>query len=188
MPSAIWLLIGLSLGLLFSTYSVVLANLSPYALHLGHEQGAASTLIMVIAITGFIGKLVFGALADKLNLKTGLAVAQLLVLSGFLVLALEPAYPLILCASVAIGLAAGGMLPVWGALMARVFGLLSYGRAMGMMGPVITLCVMPSFAVVGRLYDTSGSYVSALFLCCAGMVVSGLLLVPLKLARPGAAE
>ena len=41
--------------------------------------------------------------------------AQLLLAAGFILLALEPSYPLIMLACVSIGLAAGGMLPVWGA-------------------------------------------------------------------------
>jgi hypothetical protein len=72
------------------------------------------------------------------------------------------------------------MLPIWGALMARIFGLLSYGRAMGLMGPLITLCVMPGYTLVGRLYDTSGSYVPALLCFSAGLVVCAVLIVPLQ--------
>ena len=175
---------SLSLGLLFSAYSSVLANLGPYALNLGHDQSAASMLIIVVAICGLIGKLVFGAMADKINLKLGLFIAQALVFIGLLLLALEPSYAIIVCGTISLGLAAGGMLPVWGALTARIFGLLSFGRVMGMTGPIITLCILPGFAIVGRLYDTSGSYAQALQLFAGVMVVSALLLAPLRLDHP----
>ena len=171
---------SLSLGLLFAAYSAVLANLGPYAQNLGHDQSAASTLIMVVAVAGFVGKLAFGAAADKVNLKLALGAAQLLVFAGLVLLSLEPGYTLILCGTTCIGLAAGGMLPVWGALTARVFGLLSYGRVMGLTGPIVTLCILPSFAVVGRLFDSSGSYATAMQLLCGVMVMSVLLLVPLQ--------
>jgi cyanate permease len=180
--SSFWFL-SLSLGLLFSSYSSMVANLGPYALDRGYDESTASTLIMLVAASGFVGKLVFGAMADKVNLKLALNAAQALVLIGFLLLALEPAYMLVLGAIVCIGLAAGGMLPVWGALIARVFGLLSYGRVMGMMGPVITLCVMPGYAAVGRIYDVSGSYVPALIFFAGVLVVSILLLLPMKMGQ-----
>jgi MFS family permease len=175
--------IGLSLGLLFSAYTAVLANLSPYATTLGESPERASTLIMVVAIAGFIGKLLFGLAADKSGLKAALWTAQLLVVLGFLTLAMEPSYPLMLLASALVGLAAGGMLPVWGAMMAQAFGLASYGRAMGLMGPLITLCVMPAFPLVGRLYDLTGNYVTSLYLLAALTAVSAMLLLPLRLPR-----
>jgi len=107
-------------------------------------------------------------------------ITQFALLTGFLILAAEPAFSLMLVAAGVIGLSAGGMLPIWGAMMARIFGLLSYGRAMGLMGPLITLCVMPGYTLVGRLYDISGSYVPALLCFSVGLVVSALLILPLQ--------
>ncbi len=173
--------IGLTMGLLFSVYASVLANITPYATGLGTTAAQASTLIMSVAITGLAGKLVFGMLADKLDLKLGLWAALTLVFVAFLILASEPGYPLMLLATGLMGLAAGGMLPVWGAMMAKVFGLLSYGRAMGLMGPLITLLSMPGFVVIGKLFDATGSYQLSLLIFSGLIVVAMLLLLPLKL-------
>ena len=144
----------------------------------------SSSLIMVVALAGFAGKLLFGFAADKFSLKAGLWTAQLLVILGFVTLAQEPTYPLMVLASALVGLAAGGMLPVWGAMTAHAFGLASYGRAMGLMGPLITLCIMPAFPLVGRLFDLSGSYVSSLYLFAGVTVVAAALLLPLNLDQP----
>ncbi|RLQ23226.1 MFS transporter [Seongchinamella sediminis] len=182
---AFWLL-GLALGLLFSAYSAVLANISPYAINLGSSKEQASALIMAVAITGFIGKILFGMAADRFSLKTALWTAQALVALSFVVLAQQPGHIGMLLGASILGLAAGGMLPVWGAMMAQLFGLGSYGRAMGLMGPIITLCVMPGFAIVGRMYDSLGSYTPSLYLFTGVCAVSALLLLPLKLpARHG---
>jgi MFS family permease len=180
--------IGLSLGLLFSVYTAILANLTPYATNLGRSAEQASTLIMSVAVAGFAGKLLFGYAADRISLRTGLWAAQALVMAGFLILALEPAYGVMLLATALVGLAAGGMLPVWGAIMAQAFGLASYGRAMGLMGPLITVCVMPSFAVVGRLFDISGSYSLSLYISAGLAVVAAALLLPLRLEQPPVAR
>lgn len=178
--SSFWFL-SLSLGLLFTSYGAMVANLGPYALARGYDESTASALIMIVAASGFVGKLVFGALADKVNLKLGLGAAQVLVLIGFLLLSLDRGYAIMVSATIFIGLAAGGMLPVWGALTARVFGLLSYGRAMGLMGPVIVLCAMPGYPAVGRMYDMYESYVPALQFFSGVLVLSILLLVPVRL-------
>jgi MFS family permease len=176
--------IAVCLGLLFSVYSATLSNITPYAVNLGRSSEQASALIMAVAIGGLVGKLLFGMAADRFDLRAGLWAAQILVIAGLLLLALEPSYGVMLLAATLLGLAAGGMLPVWGAMVAQAFGLASYGRAMGLMGPVITLCVMPGFAVMGRLYDVSGSYTSGLYLFAALTVVGAALLLPLRLQAP----
>ena len=140
-------------------------------------------LIMVVAISGLLGKLLFGVAADKIGQKLALWSAQLLVAAGFIVLATEPSYPLIMLACVSIGLAAGGMLPVWGAFIADIFGLQSYGRAFGLMAPIITLFVMVGFPLTGRLYDATGSFSLCLWIFTGLMAVAAILVVPLRLPR-----
>lgn len=174
--------LGLSLGILFSAYSAVLANLSPYAINLGQTESKAASLIMTIAIAGIIGKLAFGFAADKFSLKIGLGIAQCLIIVGLLILSLEKtSYTYMVIASATMGLAAGGMLPTWGAMTVHIFGLANYGKAMGLISPLITLCILPGYTLIGRLYDSSGSYSSALVLFAGAMVVAILLLIPLKL-------
>lgn len=180
-PNFWWL--STSLGLLFSSYSAVLSNLTPYATQLGHGKESASGLIMVIAVSGLLGKLLFGMAADLLSHKLALWAAQSLLAIGFAVLAIEPSYPMIVLACVSIGLAAGGMLPVWGALTADIFGLQSYGRAFGLMAPIITVLVMMGFPLAGRLYDVTGSFSLCLWIFSAMMAVAATLLVPLRLRR-----
>ena len=177
-----WLL-GLALGALFSTYSSIMSNLTPYVLDAGFEVSDAATFLMVIALVGFMGKLVFGFAADKMNLKLALGLVQLCVLVCFLLLASNPSYAVMMLAAVLMGMAAGGMLPIWGAMIARIFGLLSYGRAMGLMGPLMTLCVLPGYTIVGRMYDSSGSYSTVLYLFAGIMLLSIFLVVPLQLSE-----
>ncbi|MFK8020732.1 MAG: MFS transporter [Pseudomonadales bacterium] len=180
--SSYWL-IGLPLSLLFCVYLSVLSNITPYVTGLGHSTEQAGQLITVIAIGGIVGKVSFGFAADKINLKIGLWLAIGLVIIGFLILATEPSYSLMLVAATLLGLATGGQLPVWGAMMARAFGLVSYGRAMGLMSPMISLIVMPGFIVAGKLVDMTGNYVLLLNVFCVVLVVAAIVLAPLKLDK-----
>ena len=175
-----WFL-GLALGLLFSAYSAVLSNISPYAINLGGSKEQASALIMAVAVSGFIVNILFCMAADRFSLKAAQCTAQGLVAAAFLVLAQEPGHAVMLLGTSLLGLAAGGMLPVWGAMMAQLFGLGSYGRAMGLMGPIITLCIMPGFAVIGRMYDSLGSYTPSLYLFTGVCAASALMLLPLRM-------
>ena len=174
--------IGIALGLMFSAYSSTLSNLIAYATSLDISAAQSSNLIMVVAGMGILGKLLFGFAADKINLKLGLWAAMALVIIGLVMLAFEPSYRLIFAASILLGLAAGGMLPIWGAMMAQTFGLLSYGRAMGLMGPLITMLVIPGYAITGRLFDATGSYQTGMTVFSVTVFVAALLLIPLKIS------
>ncbi len=178
--------VGLSIGLMLSVYISILANLAPYATELGLSATQASALIMTVAVAGLVGKLVFGMAADKVNLKIGLSSAISLLIAALLIMALEPGYLLMLLAVVLLGLASGGMVPVWGLLMARVFGLVSYGRAMGLMGPLVSILIMPGFTIVGWLHGISGNYQLSLLAFAAVLVLAILSIASLKLSAPQA--
>jgi MFS family permease len=97
---------------------------------------------------------------------------------------MEPGFSLLLVAAGAIGFAAGGMVPVWGAMMAQIFGLISFGKAMGLMGPLLTVCIVPGFTLIGRLVDTHGDYTFALLIFAITVFLGALLLLPLSLENP----
>lgn len=174
-------LVGLSMGMVFAAFSSMLANLGPYAARLGNSDAKISTLIAVLSIGGLLGKLVFGTAADRINLKFGMWASHALLLLSFSLLLLEPPYWVLMIAASSFGLSTGGMLPVWNAMMARVFGVDSFGRAMGAMGPLITLCMLPAYAVVGRLFDSTDSYNAGLMLFSGVVLLAALLLLPLRL-------
>ncbi|HUH37625.1 MAG TPA: MFS transporter [Spongiibacteraceae bacterium] len=179
--------IGLTMGLLFCVYSALLAHLSPYATGLGANKVEAARLIMVVSACGLFGKLVFGFAADRINLRTGLWIAIGLVMVGLLILAMEPSYTLIVAGSAVLGLAAGGMLPIWGALLAVVFGLVSYGRVMGLMTPLITVTVMPGFTFAGWMFDLNGGYRECFLVFVVLLAGAALLLRMLQLPAREAA-
>lgn len=177
---AFWI-IGLSVGLLVAVFSSIITNLSPYATGLGVSEVRASSLIVTLAIVGLFGKLLFGMAADKFSLRAGMYAAQGLVAIALIILATQPPYWLMLLGAACMGLATGGLLPVWNAMVAQVFGVNSYGRALGLMFPIVTLLLMPAYTLVGRLYDHHGDYVLCLQLYVGVVMVSALLLTRLKI-------
>jgi MFS family permease len=187
-------LVSSCLGLLFMSYTAVMSNLGKYVETLSYEASLATTLLSTIALCGLIGKLVFGALADRIPLRVGLWLALLLAGSGISLLTLDPPRWGLTLAAVLMGLAAGGMLPVWGALVAAIFGVASFGRAMGLITPVIGVLVMPGYMIAGASRDATGSYTPALQGFVGAIVCAALLLVALRVPRaamelePGSAE
>ncbi len=177
-----WLL-GVAMGLLFAVYSALMSNLPAYATGLGIDTREAGWMLSMVAAMGLLGKMIFGMAADKVNLRWALMFAMALLMTGLLVLATEPSYTMMLVATMFLGLAAGGMLPVWGAMIAVIFGTASYGKAMGFMTPVITLCVMPSYQLAGYIYDQTGSYSLCFYLFSCLLLVAASLIMGMKLPR-----
>ena len=177
---AFWL-IGLSMGMVFAAFSAMMANLAPYAARLGNGDAAISSLIAILALGRLVGKWLFGTAADRIDLKRGLWGAHSLLLLAFLLLLAEPPFWLLVIASACFGLSTGGLLPVWNAMVARVFGVDSFGRTLGAMGPLITLCVMPAYTGVGRLFDATGDYRLALLVFAGVILMAAALLLPLKI-------
>jgi len=178
--SSYWI-VGISVAFLLSTYSALLANLTPYLSGQGFRESIAAQAIMIIAISGFVGKLAFGYATDKVSLKLALSVTQLAVIVGLLLLAAGPSYWVICIAMGILGLSTGGMLPVWGALLAAIFGTASYGRVMGLMMPLIVLIVIPGYSLAGYLSDQSGSYGLCFIIFSAVIVMSMPLAQMLKI-------
>lgn len=171
-------LVAIAMSLLFGVYTGLLSNLVPFALGVGVESERAAFLISVLALAGIVGKLSFGTIADRVDLRGGLAVAMLLVILGLVAYLLAESYTVLLLGSIALGLAAGGMLPVWGALLAVLFGATNYGRVMGMMNPVIMPLTLLGPPLAGMVFDATGSYRFAF----VGFIVAlllGLSLLPM---------
>lgn len=165
--------VALVLGLLFSVYSAMMSNLVPLARDYGHAAERAALLMSAIAACGMLGKLVFGVVADRIDLRLGLAAAILLVVACLGLLMADSSYPVMLVASALLGFAAGGMLPVWGSLMAVLFGAANYGRVMGLMSPVMMPLILAGAPFAGWSYDQSGTYAPALA-AFAGVLLLGL--------------
>lgn len=170
-----WL--ALVMSLLFGVYTALLSNLAPFAQDSGVSREQGALLISVLALSGIVGKLAFGAVADSIDLRMGLAAAILLIASGLTGYLMAESYQVLLISSVALGLAAGGMLPVWGALLAGLFGAANYGRVMGLMNPVIMPLTLLGPPLAGWVHDNTGSYDGAFIGFIAALMV-GLLMLP----------
>lgn len=171
-----WLLV-LTIALLAGGYNAVLSNLMPLVMSYGISSQDGALLISAMAVSGIAGKLVFGAVADHIDLRYGLAAAVVLLISGIGIFIWSDRYSYFLTASVVMGLSVGGMLPVWGAMVADLFGAVNYGRVMGLMSPLASLGVVGSVPLTGFLFDQTGSYTVA-FSLFIGLLAIAVFCIP----------
>lgn len=178
----------LSLSLLLGCYTSMLANLGQFQADLGIAVSDAKWVFPSLAVAGIFGKLGFGYLADRIPLKLGLAAAIGLTAAATYLFSLAPSHAVILGGGVILGVATGGMLPVWNAMVPAIFGVANYGRTMGLMMPIIGVVVTPSFALVGALRDVTASYILGFQISLGILFLALLLLVPLRVGPASEAK
>ncbi|MGI9232757.1 MAG: MFS transporter [Woeseiaceae bacterium] len=169
-------MLGVTLGLL--------ANLSLHAKDLGFVGQSAALLYSVIAFCSFFGKIAFGAMIDRIGVRYAGMISVLSMILGLALLALVKGYALILGACFVIGLATGGVSPVWTNLISRAFGARSFGRAMGVMNPLHIPITAPSAPLAGYISDTTGSYTLVFVIYIGLLCVAGLALAFVSQPRP----
>ncbi len=162
-------------------------NLAPFASDVGFDARATSYLVSLMALVMIGSKVMFGALADRVAPRYlfGVALAVLLfVLIGLLTDELTYMHLMVFCAM--LGFSAGAFLPLLGAIVTQSFGVASFARVVGLVGPFTTLAALGPW-LAGGIRDTHGSYDAAWQLFIALLVPAAVALIFLRPERAAAA-
>lgn len=157
-----------------TVFGAVQQNLAPLALDSGIDAQATAWLVSTLALVMALAKVLFGALADRVDVRwlLGSATALLALMLVWLTRELRYADLAAICAL--LGFAAGANLPLLAAVVSRRFGIASFGLVMGMVGPFSMLSAVGPW-LAGHLRDTTGAYTTA-------WIALGVLLAPAALA------
>ena len=154
-------LTAISIGVLFGIDQAVLVSQVPYFQDTGLDITTAALLVSVKTISAIIGKLAIGYYADKVDLRilfTAVAGCNAVLMTVYII---QPGFWGLLVSVSLLGVAVGGVFPVWTTIMAWLFGAKSYGTVMGLMSIVTQPFAILTLRFVGEVYDRSGSYVPA---------------------------
>lgn len=154
---AFWI-VTLTIGAMIGANTGTMVSIVAFAVSRGFSSLEGSALLSAIGATSVIGKLAFGIAADRLSPVIALRIGLVLMASGLLVLAAGLLYPMLFAGAMLFGFGLGAMLPVWGGIVAKIFGLGSYGRALGWtraaMAPISMVCPV----IAGLISDSTGDY------------------------------
>lgn len=176
-------LITLGCGLILASDQTLIQTNGPYFRSKGIDMVDASWLISAGGASAVVGKLIAGWLADHIDVRKVFAVVVLFHVILLALYIVWPGYWAMLAAFSLIGVAIGGVYPVWTVLTANSFGSRSFGSALGLMALGMQPMSIASLYAIGRVRDVTGSY----NLAFAGLLVMVLLaLLLVSFARPGA--
>ncbi len=144
--------------------------------------------VQVMAVFNSVGRPIFGRVADALDPRRALRLMYLVLLAAMGILALAPAYEVLVAGIAVTALSFGGFLAVMPALAAFYFGERNLGSNYGMLFTGYGLGALVATAAAGPIVNTFRSYVPAFYagiaLSLAGLAVSFLIRPP----RPAAAK
>jgi MFS family permease len=177
-----WLII-IMFGSFAYCFLSVMVHLVPYSIHIGISAGTAAIILACFSGVVIIGRLVMGAMGDKIgNKKTTAAGFILLSVSMLLLVFTGEVWTLVLFAVIG-GIGMGGINTTQSPLSAEYFGVKAHGSIFGVMaGATVILGAIGPF-VTGFLFDSTGSYQVPFIVCVAISFAGAILCALLKPAR-----
>ncbi len=173
--AALWMLVVI-FTLTWLVVFMPVIHIVPFAVDLGVPQVRAATLISVIGLAGFSGRLVMGPISDRLGRIPALGACFLLQTLAFIGFWLSTSLSLLSLAVAVFGLSYGGTTALFPAIVGDFFGRVAVGAIVGFIFAVAGSTAAFGPAVAGYLYDVYGNYETA-FLLSAGLNFLGVLLL-----------
>ena len=156
-----------------TAFTSIQLNLAPYTLDRGLGLAKASLLMSRLSAAMIGGKLFFGAMVDRWDHRVLYWIATASMALGISIILWAPSLIGLIIAVATLGVAAGGFLPIQGAIFASHFGPMAFGRVSGLAGPFLTISALGP-AITGMMRDKSGSYDDASLLWLVLIVPSAM--------------
>ncbi len=145
----------------------------------------ASATVSATALAAFIGRILLARYADRVDVRRGAAGVLLTTAASLTLLVLFPNPPVLVAASVLLGLNMGNVTTLPPIIVRREFGASSFGSVYGSAATCIQLMGAMGPGFYGAMYDRFGGYGPPLLVATALEIVAAALL--LYGARPAPA-
>lgn len=168
-----WIIAAAMATLNFSTIMMVIF-LVPYSQEKGIDAQTSAFMLSFYSGAAFLGKFVAGWLADRFRPKTILIGIIAVMALGMLPLVKVTSTTYLPIIIMTIGLAVGGMIPVWASLLSENFGAHAYGKVQGTMTLILVVFNVLPGPLGGYLYDQYGTYDNG-FMLLVAVLIAGLI-------------
>lgn len=176
-------LIGIAAGLLLGSDQALLANLAAYGEEAGFGAGPAAWLLSVIAGSAIIGKLLVGWLAERYDKRLLFVLVCGCNILFLITLLITPTYGTLIAIAAFVGLAIGGVYPVWTTITAQIFGREHFAAAIGAMNLITVTATIFSLFLTGYTHKLTGNYDLAFKIFVPQVALAALIICFVGLSR-----
>ena len=166
----------ITIGLLFCIQSATLIHMVPRLTDQGLSLVSASYIASATAFFGIIGKLVYGILVDRWDVRHALWLGIAFQVAGQLLMFAEDRPMTFLLGACLFGFGMGGVVPMQGAVVGAAFGRDSFGKVLGAMRPPMSVIHLLGVPFAGWVFDVNGTYQPA-FLAFLGLYLITAIMV-----------
>ncbi|MGQ9425684.1 MFS transporter [Gilvimarinus sp. F26214L] len=167
--------ITLAFGALFTTLGATLTNTIALARDLGFAGYWAAAILPIGALAGVAGKVYFGVLSDRVDIRLAIVLTVATQGTGIAMLIFVEQYWLLALASAIFGFGMGGAVPLHAAAVASFFGRRGFGKMMGLMRATMLPLQLLGMPLAGWAYDATGTYDTAFGFFIGLLVAAGLI-------------
>ena len=169
-----WILISIYFLFGYAQFSLMV-HIVPYAINLGISPIASASVLAVIGASSILGRLITGAISDRIDVKLLFTVNLILLLISLVILEFSQSLWPLYVVSLLFGLAYGGNSTSQSLVTVQLFGLASLGTLVGTF--VFGVCLGGSIGpvITGFLFDVSGSYGLAFAICIMAAIITLIL-------------
>ena len=160
--------------------NIVLVHIAPHAMDIGISATKAAGILSAIGAISIVGRVVIGAMSDRIGCKKSMVICCLIFIVSFLLLQFARGFWTLGLFAVIYGFAHGGFATLISPLVGELFGLRAHGTILGIIIFLGSIggAVGPIFA--GYLFDVTKSYQLAFSTCIAMGVIGLILSITLK--------
>lgn len=128
------------------------------AVNRGLDAAVGATMLSICMLFNTGGKIVLGALVDKIGARISISLYAVLVFIGILMMLLIPSRIVMLVAAACVGLTYSLATVGSVTLSKEVFGMANYGKTYPTINMCGTMCSALFSSIIGFMYDATGGY------------------------------
>jgi len=178
-------LIGIPTGLLLGSDQALLASLIPYGMEQGFTRQSAAMVMSVMTLSAVVGKLVVGWLSERWDKRLLFALVCVSNIIFLIALLFSPGLYGLLTVAAFVGLAIGGVYPVWTTITAQCFGRDQFSAVIGGMNLITVPAMVFSVWLAGRTHDVTGDYNLAFKIFIPQVILAAVIMVFVNVRRRG---
>ncbi|MBR3310868.1 MAG: MFS transporter [Solobacterium sp.] len=138
----------------------------------GLDASVGATMLSICMLVNTGGKIVLGALVDKIGARISMSIYTVLVFAGVLMMMFIPSRAVMFVAAACIGLTYSMATVGTVTLSKEVFGMANYGRTYPTINMCGTMCSAAFSSIIGFIYDATGGYNVTLMIILAMMITA----------------
>jgi len=156
--------------------TLMFAYLAFHVQDLGHSPALAASALGMMGAAQVVGKIMVGALGDRLEPRYLWSLAMLCMAIGLSLLAFAHIPLLVPLAIVLMGIGQGGSLVAMPTLLGNYYGPGAFSALYGVILPILTICMALGPVLVGFSYARFGSYGPAFIVLSLGLMIAAVLM------------